>query len=140
MLWDVDVWSEMERLRREMDTLFSNAGVRGGVRAYPPINVYDNGEAIVVTAELPGMTKGDVSITFTDGVLSVGGKVEPVKAAEKMSIVRSERNTGEFEKSLRIPTKVEQEKINASFTNGILTVILPKAEEAKPKTIQIEAK
>jgi HSP20 family protein len=140
MLWDIDVWSEMERLQREMNNLFSNYGRSSGSSSYPLTNVYDNQENIVVTAELPGMTKDSVSISYTDGVLTISGKQEPLANINKMTVVRQERAMGNFEKTLRIPIKIDQGKITASFTNGILIVTLPKSEEAKPKTITIEAK
>jgi len=141
MLWNVDVWREMDRLRREMDSLFTGYERSGGGPAtFPLVNVYDGKENVVVTAELPGMTKDRVGITFADGVLTLSGTMEPLAAAKGMSVVRQERSAGAFEKTLRIPTKVEQGKISASFENGILTVTLPKSEEAKPKTITIEAK
>ena len=103
MLWDIDVWSEMERLQREMNNLFSNYGRSNGSSSYPLTNVYDNQENIVVTAELPGMTKDSVSISYTDGVLTISGKQEPLANINKMTVVRQERAMGNFEKTLRIP-------------------------------------
>jgi len=140
MMWDIDLWREMDRLRREMDGLFANYGRVSGATTYPLINVYDDKDAVTVTAELPGLSKEQVNITFTDGVMTISGKVEPLARAKNMTVVRQERAEGEFEKTVRIPTKVQQDKINASFSNGVLTIRLPKAEEAKPKTIAIEAK
>ena len=140
MLWNFDVWREMERLRREMEGLFSNYGRTAASATYPLVNVYEDKDQLTVTAELPGMTKEKVSITFSDGVLTISGKQETPASAEKMFAVRQERTEGGFEKAINIPTKINQDNINASFVNGILTVTLPKAEEAKPKTITIEAK
>jgi len=140
MLWNFDVWREMERLRRDMDGLFSNYGRTATATTYPLVNVYDDKDAMVVTAELPGASKEKVSITFSDGVLTIAGRQEFPAGVKNMTAVRRERTEGDFEKTITIPTKIDQNKINASFTNGILTVTLPKAEEAKPKTITIEAK
>jgi HSP20 family protein len=89
---------------------------------------------------MTGMTKDKVNITFADGMLTLSGRLEPLDAAKKMTMVRQERSHGDFEKTIRIPTKVEHDRISASFANGILTITLPKAEEAKPKTIAIEVK
>jgi len=140
MLWDADIFSEMDRLRREMNGLFNNYGRASGTTTYPLLNAYDDKETIVVTAELPGLTKDQVNITFSDGILTLSGKQEiPVKLKE-MAVVRKERSEGDFEKTVQIPTKIKQDAISASFSNGILTITLPKAEEAKPKTISIEAK
>ena len=140
MLWNFDLWREMERLRRDMDGLFTNYGRTAVSATYPLINVYEDKDNLVVTAELPGATKEKVSITFSDGVLTIAGKQEQPASIKNMTAVRRERSEGDFEKTVNIPTKIDQEKINASFSNGILSITLPKAEEAKPKTITIEAK
>jgi len=140
MLWDVDIFSEMDRLRREMNGLFSNYGRTSGATTYPLLNAYDEKDNLVVTAELPGLSKDQVNITFSDGVLTIAGKQETPTNLKGMTVVRKERSEGQFEKTLRIPMKINQDGISASFSNGILTVTLPKAEEAKPKTISIEAK
>lgn len=139
MLWNVDVWREMERLRREMDGLVSNYGRPAPSSGYPLVNVYEDDDSIIVTAELPGATKENVSITFSDGVLSLTGKGEKPAIVQNMSPLRIERTEGDFEKAVRIVSKIKQNEINAAFGNGILTITLPKAEEAKPKSITIEA-
>lgn len=140
MLWNVDLWSEIERLRREMNSLFTNVDRTSGAETYPLVNIYDTKDEVILTAELPGMTKEKVNITYSDGVLNIAGNLQPLANSGKMQVVRMERAAGEFDKAIRLPTKVDQNRINASFSNGILTVKLPKSEEAKPKTIAIEAK
>jgi len=140
MLWNVDVWREMERLRREMDGLFNDYGRAAPSAAYPLINVYENDDNVVVTAELPGATRDKVSITFSDGVLTISGKQEKPASVKNMTPLRVERADGNFEKTVRIATKIDQNSIAATFSDGILTITMPKAEEAKPKTITIEAK
>jgi len=140
MFWNLDVVREMERLRRDMDGLFSNYGRTAASATYPLINVYEDKDNMVVTAELPGAAKEKVEITFSDGVLTVAGRQEVPASVKNMSAVRRERTEGDFEKTIAIPTKINPNGINASFSNGILTITLPKAEEAKPKTITIEAK
>jgi len=140
MLWDFDVFSEMDRLRREMNDLFSGYEPSAGNTTFPLMNVYDSKDNLVVTAELPGLSKDQVKITFADNVLTVSGELKALPKSKGMAVVRRERSEGEFEKALRVPTKVKQDAISASFANGILTITLPKADEVKPKTIAIEAK
>ena len=140
MVWNFDVVDEIDRLRREMNNLFTTFGHPAENATFPLMNVYDGKERLLVTAELPGLTKDQVKITFSEGVLTLAGEQKPLAAAKEMAVIRRERSEGEFEKSLRIPTKVRHDGISASFVNGILTITLPKAEEAKPKTITIEAK
>jgi len=140
MFWDIDVFNEMDRLRREVNGLFSNYGRASGATTFPLLNAYDNNDNIVITAELPGLTKEQVDVTFSDGVLTISGKQDIPSQLKEMAVIRKERSEGDFEKTLRIPTKIDQDKISASFSNGILTITMPKAEEVKPKTISIEAK
>ncbi len=139
MMWGVDPWRELERMRHDLDSLFGGYGRSPVSASFPLVNVYDEGEEIAVSAELPGLSKDQVEITFHDGVLTLAGKREAPAGTEKMTLVRSERSVGEFEKDVAIPVKIDTERINAGFANGILTVRLPKAEEAKPKQIRIEA-
>ena len=140
MWWNGNMFSEMERLRGEMNNLFSNYGKGGGSATFPLVNVYNGKEDIVVTAELPGLSKDSVNITFTDGVLAISGTLGSLEKTKSMTAVRKERSEGDFEKTITIPTKIEADSINAAFKDGILTVTLPKAEEVKPRTIAIEAR
>lgn len=140
MLWNIDPWRELERMRRDIDSLFSGTNAAGITYSFPLINVYDGREELTVVAELPGLAKESVTITFVDNTLTIAGKKQPLEAAKNMAVIRQERSEGDFSKSLRIPVKVNQEKISAAFKDGILTVALPKAEEAKPKTISIAVK
>ncbi len=139
MFWNMDVAQEMDRLRKEMDTVFTNLGRPRSAATYPLVNAYDGKDAIVVTAELPGMTRDKVNITFTDGILSIRGRLEISENVKGMTPIRQERSEGDFDKTVRIPTKIDQDRISANFVNGILTITMPKAEEAKPKTINIQA-
>ena len=139
MLWQIDPWQEMERMSREMNRILGSSG-RTAPSSFPLVNVYESKDDVVVTAELPGCTKECVNITFADGALTLSGKQEPVADENKMILIRQERSLGEFEKTLNIPYKIDQEKISAAFKNGVLTVTLPKAEEAKPKQISIDVK
>lgn len=140
MLWDVDLWREMDRMRREMDSLLGDSGRSYAAASYPLVNMYEDNDNLVVTAELPGTGKDDVSVTYSDGVLTIAGRRAVPERVKSMTEIRRERATGEFQKTIRVPSKVTSDKMSASFTNGVLTVTMPKAEEAKPRTISIEAK
>lgn len=139
MFWDVDVFNEMDRLRREMNSLFSGYDRSAPNSTYPLLNVYEDKDNVIVTGELPGMTKDKVSITYSEDMLTLSGKHEPDGKIKNMTVVRKERSEGNFEKSIKIPTKIKSEEIKASFKNGVLTITLPKADEVKPRTISIEA-
>jgi HSP20 family protein len=140
MLWYDDLPGELTRLRNEMNRLFTNYASAAGTSTFPFINVYEDRDTLTVAAEMPGLSKEQVEITFADGALTITGKRDAAQSALSMTILRRERSIGSFEKTIRIPVKVVSDKISAKFTNGILTIILPKAEEAKPKAITIETK
>ena len=140
MLWQISPWEELESLRRQVDEAFGRFGQGTGSHSYPLVNVYDKKDDLVVVAEMPGMKKEDIKVVVANGVLTLSGNREPLKLEGKAELIRTERSVGEFEKSFRLPVKVEENNINASYANGILTITIPKAEEAKPKTISIDVK
>jgi len=140
IFWNNDMWNEMERLRREMDGIMSGVRRSAAASSFPLVNIYEDAESVRLCAELPGVDREKVAITFNEGVLTISGKSEIPEALRNMTAIRQERSSGDFSKSVRIPIRVDQEKISAGFADGVLTVTLPKAEEAKPKTIRIEAK
>ncbi len=139
MLWRFDPITELDRMRRDMDQLFGQRGYSSDGYSFPLVNVYDHNDDIVVTAELPGLSKDDVKVNVTGNVLTISGKRKPA-ASEGASYIRRERSSGEFEKTVRIPARVTADKISAGFKNGVLTITMPKSEEYKPKTIPVEAK
>ncbi len=136
MLWYQDPFARLERMQQDLDRLFSTYG--GGRRAFPLVNIYDEEDDVVVHAELPGVEKDAVDITFSDGVLTLSGTRKSAVDRSKYTAVREERPEGDFEKSFRIPYRVNQDALKASFSNGVLIVTLPKAEEAKPKQIKVD--
>jgi len=103
----------------------------------PPLDLYDDKEAFLVTLELPGLKKEDIGLSLHDGVLTVSGERKFDSVAAKGGSFRSERPHGKFERSIALPSRVQPEGVNATYKDGILTVRLPKAEEAKPRQIEV---
>jgi len=111
------------------------------VRPFYPnrgVSVKDSGDALNVVVELPGVAKEDVKVTLHDDVLTVAAERKQPELKENEQWVRNEISYGKFERSINLPYPVVAEKISATHENGILTVSLPKAEEAKPKQISIK--
>jgi len=106
----------------------------------PRINVEENDNEWVISAELPGVLKEDVNVNFQDNVLSISGEKKIEDKDESKNYHRFERSSGKFNRSLKVNTSVVAEKIKADYKDGILTITLPKAEEAKPKSIDISVK
>ncbi len=102
----------------------------------PAVDLYQNTDNIVAQVELPGMRKEDIEISLHDGTLTVAGE-RKLESPEGSSTERSERHVGKFRRSLTLPARVDANKVSASYRDGILTITLPKAEEAKPRQIQI---
>lgn len=108
----------------------------GQLRSWnPPIDIFENEDALVFTAELPGLEKEDLNIAVDDGVLKISG--ERTFGGESKELRRRERSYGKFLRTFSLPTAIEPEKIEASLKNGILTVTLPKREESKPRQISV---
>jgi HSP20 family protein len=103
----------------------------------PALDVFQDKDAVTVKVELPGLRKEDIEISLEKGVLSISGERRHEQKLDEGESFRSERYFGRFHRSVAIPTEVEADKVRASYTDGILTVTLPKAEEAKPKQIEV---
>jgi HSP20 family protein len=99
----------------------------------PALDLYENDENYVATVELPGLKSEDISIDLQDGVLTLSGE----RKAETDGAFRHERPTGKFTRRVELPNRVDSQRVTAGYQDGILTVTLPKAEEAKPRKISI---
>ena len=135
---------EMMTLREAMDRLFDDAftrplSLRDGWSA-PAIDMYQTDEEIIVKAALPGFKPDEVQINITGEVLTLKGEVKQQEEKKERAWHMREQRWGTFERSVVLPTDVVSDKAKAEFENGILTITLPKAEEVKPKVINIKAK
>lgn len=106
----------------------------------PACDIYENGSEIVVKMELPEVKKENVHVSFENNVLTIRGRREFEDEARRENYHRIERSYGEFVRSFNLPTFVDPNKINAEFKEGMLRVMLPKREEAKPKQIEVNVK
>jgi HSP20 family protein len=104
----------------------------------PAMDIRESKDAYTVTAELPGLTKKDVEITAEDNVLTISGERQLEAEGENENYHRIERSYGSFKRSFTLPIQVIQDKVDARYQNGILTISLPKAEEAKQRKIEIK--
>ncbi|MGF1657394.1 MAG: Hsp20/alpha crystallin family protein [Verrucomicrobiales bacterium] len=105
----------------------------------PALDIYEEKDSLVVLAELPGLDKESIEVSLENGLLSIfGERKTESESPEGARVLRTERTYGRFSRSVRLPINVDADKVNASYKDGILTVRLPKAEEAKPKQITID--
>jgi HSP20 family protein len=141
-----DPFGEMVTLRQAMDRLFEDSFVSPlGLRAFngdaasPALDVHQNADEIVVSAALPGVKPEDVDITITGQTLSIRGELKADEKVERDQYLYRERRFGTFNRQLQLPVRVQGDAATATFENGLLTLTIPKAEEVKPRQIQVKA-
>lgn len=139
-----DPFRELTTLRDEMNRLFSRAvpeAGRGGQASTwsPAVDVFDTADAIVLKAELPGLKPEEVEVEVDDDVLSIRGERTFREEVEEGRYHRIERAYGAFARTMALPAGVKAGEITASFTDGVLEVRVPKAEQATPRKITISA-
>jgi HSP20 family protein len=142
----IGAWPSLDRwanLRDEMNDLlelpfWSNLGRQTQLFSgwTPALDLYQNNDNVVAVVELPGMRKEDIEISLHDGMLTISGE-RGTGATNGENAERTERISGKFRRSITLPTRVDAGKVSATYKDGLLTVTLPKAEEAKPKQIKV---
>jgi HSP20 family protein len=141
--WHRDPFSEMNRLRREMDRIFgdyaSGRGIAPAAGVFPALNMSEDDSNLYVRAELPGVAPEDIEMTTKENNLILKGERKIAPEGEKVSYHRRERDAGKFRRIISLPTRVDSDKVTAVCKNGVLTVTLPKAAEAKPRQISVKS-
>lgn len=137
-----DPFRDLTSLRDEMNRLFNRTvgeGVSSGSAWTPAVDIFDTEEAIVLRAELPGLSTEDIEIEIDDNVLTLKGERRFQEAVDEGRFYRLERAYGHFQRSVTLPQGVKADEISADFENGVLSVRVPKADEVKPRKIAIAA-
>jgi HSP20 family protein len=134
----LSIQREMNRL---FDSAFRNDDAPAGLSLWSPaVDVFERDSEYEVRMELPGVRKDDVKITIENNVLTIRGEKKQLSSEEEKGYRRIERAFGAFQRSFSLPTTVRAEKIEATVADGVLTVKLPKADEARPKEIEVRVK
>lgn len=139
-------WSSFGRLsdlREEIDRLFDaplselarTSNLLSGWT--PALDVYEQKDNFVIKVELPGMSKEDITVSLHEGSLSISGERKSGTKHTEAEVYRAERFFGRFQRTVTLPAPVAPDKVKAQYKDGILTVTLPKTEEAKPKQIDV---
>ena len=136
-------YSELERMRRQMDAL-SGMFDRGiparrvlSAGVFPLLNLTENQDNYYIRAELPGMEAEDLGIQIVDKTLTISGERKIQEEGEKIRYHRRERDGGRFSRSIGLPGEIDNDRIEAQMRDGFLTISIPKAEAAKPKQITV---
>ncbi len=135
-----DLEQEINRFFSNPFTLLDGAAIRSKWNWSPSLDVVENKDELKVSAELPGMSKDDVNVTFEDGVLELSGERKSEHEENKDNVHFSERSYGTFHRRINLPQGVDPSKAKASYKDGVLTVTLPKVEEQKPRKIEVNVK
>ena len=137
---------EVSRLRSEMDRLWDDyfGPGRRALRPMeedwmPAVDVSETGDKITVKAEVPGMEAKDIEIAMVGDTLTIKGEKKLEREEKEENYHTVERSYGSFTRAMKLPATVDADKVEASYKNGVLTVVLPKKEEVKPKAIEIKA-
>ena len=104
----------------------------------PALDMFEDKDNLYVRAELPGMRKEDIDLSLHDGSLSISGERKSEEKIKEAEVYRAERFFGRFQRTVTLPTSVAVEQVKAQYKDGILTITLPKSEEAKPKHIEVK--
>lgn len=153
MMWStMDAFRDLDSMRRQINSLFSDWDQRNwqfpftrfsflpgrSSRAYPLLNLSEDDDSLYVEALAPGLDPDSLSISVVNRQLNISGMKKPVNSGVKPEAIhRSERAGGHFVRSIELTTPVNEKKISAEYHDGLLEVIMPKAEEAKPRKIAV---
>jgi HSP20 family protein len=139
--------TQEERTQTQMDRLFAHAlglhgqwqGATGAATPAwaPALDIAERKDAYLVTVELPGVKLDDLQITLEDGLLTIQGERHFAHDSSKEQVHRVERSSGAFRRAITLPAHVMADEVEASIEDGVLRILVPKAEEAKPKRIQV---
>ena len=146
MWWDP--FRDLEAIQNEMNRMFDSSLVRWGDRDTgllegawsPAIDIYDSKDNVMVKADIPGMKKDEIDVSVHGDTLILKGEKKQEKETKEKDFVRTERFCGSFNRAIRLPSEVDAAKVNASYKNGVLELVLPKKEESKPKQLKIDIK
>jgi HSP20 family protein len=153
MAWELTTWKpfremapvrDFEKMRKETDRFWDSFVPAALKRTddsgewLPSLDVSETKNEIVVKAEVPGMDPKDIDISLSNGTLTIKGEKKQEREKEEEDYHLVERSYGSFMRSIMLPTEVKQDKINASYKNGVLKVVLPKSEETKKKEVKIK--
>lgn len=138
---DVAAWPGFGELENRLQHIFNNWPLdtegANGSEWVPAVDLAEEEDKYILTADLPGLTKEDINLSITDDVITLKGNRKTESEEKKKGYHRIERSYGSFQRVFRIPGGVDSGKVEASFKNGVLNVALPKPEESRPRQIDV---
>jgi HSP20 family protein len=134
-------FADFDQVRREMlrllDTFAGDTLRDRGAGVFPPVNISQDTDNFYARAEVPGINPDELEVSVVQNRVSLAGKREIQREQGRVSYHRKERAEGSFNRTLTLPTEIDAQRVEAKYADGILTLTLPKAEEAKPRQIKV---
>ena len=134
----LSLFNEMERIASELWESPTPVSYRTGL--YPPVDMFEHKDELVMRVELPGIRKEDIGVHLEGDILNITADKKPEEVSKDATYYASERCFGDYSRSVSLPFPVNTDKVTATFENGLLDIRLPKAEEAKGKKIEVKVK
>lgn len=143
---DIERWEpvhEMENLQQEMNRLFDRFAHFGNgdtklMSFRPSVEIEETDNAVNLKLEVPGLEAKDIDVRVAEDVVTISGERKQESKTEEKGFVRSEFSYGKFERVIPLPTRIQNEQVTAEYKNGVLTMILPKAEDEKQKVVKVK--
>jgi HSP20 family protein len=139
MIGRYDPFEALFEFQRALESRLESDWLRSataGTGAFPPINVFQQGDDLVAILELPGIDKGDLQLEAKNNTIRISGKKEIVYD-EGTSVHRRERHSGTFDRTLTVPIQIDADRVKAEYCDGVLALFIPRAESDKPRSISI---
>jgi HSP20 family protein len=138
----LDPFDALFAFQQALENRFSSDWLGGGTAgtgAYPPINIFSQGDGLVALVELPGVNKDDLNIQAKENTIRISGR-KNIEYPDDGSVHRRERLSGTFDRTLVVPMQVDPDGIKAEYNDGLLAIFIPRAEQDKPRSIQITSR
>ena len=134
-----DPFAELRQLQSQMNRMFDGGGRTAGDGVWPPVNMWLGDDSVVVTAEMPGVAQDDIDLTVRENTLIIAGRRNPSNEDEDAAWHRRERPAGEFSRSIRLPLRVDADKVEARAKNGVLEIEMGRPDAERPRKITVKA-
>lgn len=134
-----DPFAELRQLQSQLNRTFEGGARLGGDNSWPPVNMWLGDDSVVVTAEMPGVTVDDIDLTVRENTLIIAGKRGPATEDGDAEWHRRERPSGDFSRSIRLPLRVDPDKVQARAKNGVLEIEMGRPDSDLPRKIEVKA-
>jgi len=134
-----DPFAELRQLQSQMNRMFDGGGRNAGDGVWPPVNMWLGDDSVVVTAEMPGVAQDDIDLTVRENTLIIAGRRNPSTEDEEAAWHRRERPAGQFSRSIRLPLRVDADKVEARTKNGVLEIEMGRPDAERPRKITVKA-